>query len=83
MIVFVVRFISVFSLMTIVDFCWAYYTKSVAKHHKWRASLASSAICAMGSLVTLAYVEDHRFLVASILGCFAGTMLAMMGDSHE
>jgi hypothetical protein len=41
------------------------------------AGLASAAIILTGAFVTLAYVQDRRYLLPAVLGAFAGTYLSV------
>lgn len=74
---FALHFALVMVLVALQDAAWAIYIKQSAACHPFRAALASSAIFAMGGLVTVSYIDDHRYIAAAILGGFVGTYLAV------
>lgn len=79
----VLQWIFVFVMMTLGDFCWAKYTKSVAKHKRMVAAAWSAAIVACGSVVVMSYTENHFLLTAAIAGAFCGTYLALGKEDEE
>jgi hypothetical protein len=74
---FALHFALVLVLVALQDAAWAFYIKQSAACHPFRAAIASSAIFAMGGLVTVSYVDDHRYIAAAIAGGFLGTYLAV------
>jgi hypothetical protein len=74
------KFIFVFLLVTFVDFIWAKYIAHIAKSHAIKASLYSGLLTLISSLVTIAYVGDHRMIIPAALGALVGTYLAVKLD---
>ena len=79
----VLQWLFVFVMMTLGDFCWARYTKSVAIHKRLKAAAWSAAIVLCGSIVVMSYTENHFLLTAAIAGAFCGTYLALGKDDEE
>jgi hypothetical protein len=71
------RYVLAFGVMVVLDATWAAYVRFAAERMPVRAGLSSMAIYAMGSALTLTYVEDHWTIVPAMLGGFVGTYLAV------
>jgi hypothetical protein len=80
---FILKFLFVLVLMIGVDVCWTMYFISISKRHAIPAGLWSGAIMAFGSLATISYVDDHRFLIAVIIGSFIGTSGTVYFNQHK
>lgn len=71
--IFAIKFITVMFAMILADICWAMYFIEVDKRRPIPAGLWGSTIILFGAFTTVHYVEDHRLLIAAILGAFIGT----------
>jgi hypothetical protein len=69
---FIIKFILVTVAMFLTDVCWTMYFVEVEKRKSLTAGIWGSAILLFGSIVTINYVDDHRLLVAAIIGSFLG-----------
>lgn len=70
-------YILVFVAMTVLDFIWAVYTKSVSDNKPLLASAFAVGIVVVGAFVTISYVANHWMLIPAGLGAFAGTWIAV------
>jgi hypothetical protein len=71
---FVTKFILIMIAMFLADVCWTMYFIEIEKRRSVPAGLWGSAIMLFGSAVTINYVDDHRLLVAAIIGSFLGVV---------
>jgi len=71
---FVIKFILVTLAMFLTDVCWTMYFVETEKRRSIQAGLWGSAILLFGSVVTINYVDDHRLLIAAIIGSFLGVV---------
>ena len=60
--------------MILADVCWTMYFIETEKRRSIHAGLWSAAILLFGSVVTINYVDDHRLLIAAIIGSFLGVV---------
>lgn len=74
---FLLQFTSVFVAMVAADACWAKYMRYVAEGHATKAATWSAAIILVGAVAVVSYVNDHRLLIAAVLGAWVGTYLAV------
>jgi peptidoglycan biosynthesis protein MviN/MurJ (putative lipid II flippase) len=70
---FAVKFILVTLSMILANVCWTMYFIEVDKRQPIPAGIWGSAIILFGAFTTVHYVEDHRLLVAALIGSFVGT----------
>lgn len=70
---FVIKFIAVTLSMILADICWTMYFIEVDKRKAIASGIWGSAIILFGAFTTVHYVNDHRLLVAAVLGSFIGT----------
>lgn len=66
-----------FSVMLVLDFVWALYTRYVVAKRHWAAATAATGIMLCNGAVTLIYVNDPVMLVFAAAGAFIGTALAI------
>ena len=71
---FAIKFILVMTAMIAADICWTMYFIETEKRKSIPAGLWSAAILLFGSAVTINYVDDHRLLIAAIIGSFIGVV---------
>ena len=71
---FVTKFILIMIAMFLADVCWTMYFIEIEKRRSIPAGLWGSAIMLFGSAVTINYVDDHRLLIAAIIGSFLGVV---------
>jgi hypothetical protein len=71
---FAIKFILVMIAMFLTDVCWTMYFVEVEKRKSISAGLWGSAILLFGSVVTINYVDDHKLLIAAIIGSFIGVV---------
>jgi len=69
---FIIKFIFVMLAMILADVCWTMYFIETEKRNSVRAGFWGVAILIFGSVVTMNYVEDSRFLIAAAIGSFIG-----------
>jgi len=69
---FILKFLLVMVAMIAADVCWTMYFIETEKRRSVPAGLWGAAILLFGSLVTMNYVEDHRLLIAAVIGSFIG-----------
>lgn len=74
---FWLKFALVFACVTVTDACWAIYIIKASQKKAFSASVWGSLISALTSFTVIAYTEDHKFIIASILGAFVGTYLTI------
>ena len=70
---FVIKFILVMISMILADICWTMYFIEVDKRRPVPAGIWGSSILLFGAFTTVHYVNDHRLLIAAVLGAFIGT----------
>ena len=70
---FAIKFILVMLSMILADICWTMYFIEVNKRRPIPAGIWGSSILLFGAFTTVHYVNDHRLLVAAIIGAFLGT----------
>ena len=70
---FAIKFILVMFSMILADICWTMYFIEVDKRRSIPAGAWSSSILLFGAFTTVHYVNDHRLLIAAIIGAFLGT----------
>ena len=74
---FVLKFLLVTISMFLADVCWTMYFIEVEKRRPTPAGLWGAAILLFGAVVTLNYVDDHRLLIAAVLGSFLGVWVTV------
>lgn len=67
----------VFFAMTVTDFVWTDWAKSVSEKKALRAGLMSIGTVLCGAFVVTAYVSDPTYVVSAALGAFFGTWLSV------
>jgi len=71
---FAIKFILVMFSMILADICWTMYFIEVDKRRPIPAGIwGSSILLLFGPFTTVHYVNDHRLLIAAVLGAFIGT----------
>jgi hypothetical protein len=65
--------LAAFACMFCLDFAWAVYTTHVGSGAAARAGGWATALHLLGAATTIIYVDDHRYLIGTALGAFAGT----------
>lgn len=65
-----------FLTMAALDFVWVFYTRAVQAEAHTAAASTASLIALLAALNTLAYVDNHWMIVATMAGAFAGTWFA-------
>ena len=70
---FAIKFILVMISMILADICWTMYFIEVDKRRPVPAGIWGSSILLFGAFTTVHYVNDHRLLIAAVLGAFIGT----------
>ena len=74
---FSTHFVLVFISLVVVDFCWARYISYASAKNAIKAACWASGILIAGSFATVSYVDDHRLIVAAVLGSFVWTYIAV------
>ena len=62
-----------FASMAALDIAWALYTRALNKNEPGAASFWAALIHGLGAIAVLSYVDDHRYLSATMLGTIIGT----------
>ena len=63
--------------MILADICLTMYFIETEKRRSVPAGMWGAAILLFGSLVTMNYVEDHRLLIAAVIGSFFGVYITI------
>lgn len=74
---FIIKFFLVMLAMILADVCWTMYFIETEKRNSVKAGVWGAAILIFGSVVTMNYVEDSRFLIAAGIGSFIGVYLTI------
>ena len=74
---FFLKFMLVMFAMILADVCWTMYFIETEKRRSVPAGMWGAAILLFGSLVTMNYVEDHRLLIAAVIGSFFGVYITI------
>lgn len=75
--IFPLKFFLVFICVTATDACWAIYIIKIAEKKALAASVWGSIISLLAAFTVVSYTQDHRFIVAMVLGAFVGTWVAV------
>jgi hypothetical protein len=59
--------------MICADVAWTFCFIKVSEKKPFGAGMWSSALVLFNAIITVAYVNDHRLLIAAALGSFIGT----------
>jgi len=70
---FYAKFLFVMILVALADICWTMYFIETGKRNALKAATWSSLIMLCGSYSAISYVEDHHYILAVMIGSFAGT----------
>ena len=73
MIPFIITFLAVFS----TDVINTYYVKAIQNDNPLLASIWATVVTFTASIAVINFTEDHRLLIAALLGAFCGTYVAM------
>ena len=71
------KWLAVFVMTALGDFCWARWSAAIATNRRMSASVWSGAIVATTSMAAIAYLEEHWLLTAAIAGAMAGTYIGL------
>ena len=74
---FILNCLLVFALMFICDVIWAAYFRFINDKQAMPASICGVLIYLFGSLVTIKWMEDSRFLIPAMAGAFLGTYITV------
>lgn len=74
---FIINCLLVFTLMFITDVVWAFYIKLISDKKAFLSSVCGVLIYYFGSLVTLKWIEDSRYLIPAMAGAFFGTYITV------
>lgn len=67
-----------FVAMALLDIAWVLYMRAANAHQPVRAAIWAGAIHAFGALAVLSYVDDARYLSATMCGTVLGTFVIVM-----
>lgn len=65
--------LAAFTAITLLDVAWVFYTRSMMRNAPGVAACWATAIHGFSVVATVAYVGDHRYISATLLGTFVGT----------
>lgn len=74
---FALKFLLVFVLTGLSDFCWTKYIEFVGKKSALLAAAWSAGIILCGVISVISYMENHWLIIAVLMGSFAGTYIAV------
>lgn len=74
---FILNCLLVFILMFICDVIWAAYFRFINDKQALPASICGVLIYLFGSLVTIKWMEDVRYLAPAMVGAFLGTYITV------
>ncbi len=80
MIEFIGKFALVMVAMFAVDWCWTKYMLHASAKNALYAAHWSAAIIGLSAVSVASYVEDHRLILAALIGAWTGTYWAIQ---HE
>lgn len=75
---FWVQFVLVAVAMAAADWCWTKYMMHASAHRAVPAAWWSAAIIGVSAFTVTSYVEDHRLIIAALIGAWAGTYYAVI-----
>lgn len=71
-----VKAVLVFFSVAIADVIWARYIQSCAEKRQWAAAGLAALVVLVGSVFTLALMDDPRYVLPAAAGAFVGTFWA-------
>lgn len=71
-----------FFCMVLLDIAWALYTKATSDSRPIMAANWAVALHGLGAAVTLAYVDDVRYMSATLVGAWVGTYIGVVGGKR-
>lgn len=74
---FILNCLMVFVLMFTCDVVWALYFRFVNDKRALPASICGVMIYMFGSMVTIKWMEDSRYLIPATVGAFLGTYITI------
>lgn len=74
---FILQFIGVALAIFFADMCWTLYMIHTANRHAFKAGVWSAMIMFCGSFATISYVQNFWFILAAMIGGFAGTWVTI------
>jgi len=75
--------LTAFASMSFLDVAWVWYTKAVTKNAPISASLWAGAIHAFSAIAVVTYVDDKRYLTATMVGTLLGTYLVVLYERRK
>lgn len=66
-----------FFAMVFLDISWVLYMRAAGKNNPTSAAFWAAVLHGFGAISILAYVDDHRYLTATMAGTIIGTWLVV------
>ncbi len=70
---YIITFLAVF----ITDILYCFFIKAMNEDKMFLASIWSCLVTLAASVAAINYIDDHTMIIASVLGAFCGTYVAM------
>jgi len=74
---FWLKFVLILLCVSATDAAWAIYIIKASQKKAVPASIWGSVISLLTTFTVIAYTEDHKFVIATVLGAFIGTYIAI------
>ena len=73
----VMSFIVTFIAVTVVDYFYTFYLKSVNENKALKAGFWGAVIWLIGSIAVIEYTANHWLLIPACMGAFVGTYIGI------
>lgn len=74
---YAITFIGVALTLFLADVCWALYFIKIEERNSLMSGVYGSLIYLFGAFAVTQYTEDKSFIIAAVLGAFAGTYVTV------
>ena len=74
---FWVQFLLVTISVAVADVCWTMWFLKTANRNAVKAGIWSALVILFGAFSTISWIDDRRFLIASMIGAFLGTWITI------
>ena len=72
-----------FGAMSLLEVTFALYMRAAGRNMPGRAAFWAGLIHLLGAVAILSYVDDHRYLSATLLGAVVGTFGVVAWSRHQ
>ena len=74
---YALTFIGVALTLFLADVCWALYFIKIEERNSLMSGVYGSLIYLFGAFAVTQYTQDRTFIIAAVLGAFAGTYVTV------